>query len=41
MPEQSGKARLLNGDFTGGYALTFICTGTCTEFMKGGNAYEK
>ena len=34
-------ARLLNGVYTGGYALTFIFTGRNAEFMKGGYAYEK
>ena len=29
-------ARLLNGVYTGGYALTFIFTGRNAESMKGG-----
>ena len=30
------SARLLNGVYTGGYALTFIFTGRNAESMKGG-----
>lgn len=39
--EKSDKVRLLNGDYTGGYAHPLYSQGIIPESMKGGDAYEK